>query len=180
MSASRLLSIATALFSIACAQAEAEPSAKDLHLGVKKWQILERESGPVDYYEVVADPQMPFIRAHYKPPTETAVLGYQIPDGDRQRARLLHWKWRVHNLPPGGDECVEGKGDSAAGVYLVWKGSMRVYTLKYVWSTVGQKGAVCDRKRSAFVARDKIILESGPPIGDWKDEELDLKAEFRR
>jgi hypothetical protein len=176
---SRLAFMAVAALSLAC-PAQGQPSSKELHLGVKKWQILERESGPVDYYAVIADPEMPYIQAHYKPPTETAVLGYMLADRDRPGARALRWKWRVHNLPPGGDECVDGKGDSAAGVFLVWKGSMRVYTLKYSWSTVGTKGAVCGKKRSAFVAREKIILESGGTLNVWLSEELDLKAEFRK
>ena len=172
----------TGLF-VACAAPTivgAHPAGKELRLELKKWQILERDSGPVNYYTLVPDPEMPYIRAHYKPPTETAILAYQVDDSDRSRIRGIRWKWRVLNLPPGGDECVENKGDSAAGVYVVWKRGLRVYTLKYAWSTVGKKGAICDRKRTAFVARDKIIFESGGALNTWVPEELDLKAEFRK
>jgi hypothetical protein len=180
MPTTRILLVALALSAAACAAAKAQSSSSpELHLGVKKWQILERESGPVNYYEVVADPEMPFIRAHYKPPVETAILAYMVADEDRPRARGLRWKWRVHNLPPGGDECVEARGDSAAGVFVVWKRGLRVYTLKYAWSTVGKKGAICMRKRTAFVAREKTHLESGGQLNVWVGEELDLKAEFR-
>jgi hypothetical protein len=176
----RVILLAAAALSLACTRAQGEPASKELHLGVKKWQILERESGPVDYYAVVADPEMPYIRAHYKPPVEPAILAYMVADEDRPRARGLRWKWRVHNLPPGGDECVEERGDSAAGVFVVWKRGMRVYTLKYSWSTVGKKGAICNRKRTPFVAREKIHLESGGQLDVWQSEELDLKAEFRK
>jgi hypothetical protein len=120
------------------------------------------------------------IRAHYKPPVEPAILAYRVAEEDRPRARGLRWKWRVANFPPGGDECVEDRGDSAAGVFVVWKRGMRVYTLKYSWSTVGKKGAICSRKRTPFVAREKIHLESGGQVNVWQSEELDLRAEFRK
>jgi hypothetical protein len=180
---SRAILVVTFGIATACADKDAHgesTSTKDLKLGVKKWKILERESGPVDYYAVVVDAEGAYLRAHYKPPTETAVLGYMLEDDDRSRVRSLKWRWRVHNLPPGGDECVDGKGDSAAGVFLVWKRGLRVYTLKYVWSTVGKKGDICSKKRSATVAREKITLETGGPLKTWVNEELDLKAEFRK
>jgi hypothetical protein len=73
---------------------------------------------------------------------------------------------------------VDGHGDSAAVVYLTWKHGLKYYTLKYVWSAVGTKGAVCDKKRNPFVAQDTIILESGGPLETWKNEQIDLKREF--
>jgi len=83
-------------------------------------------------------------------------------------------------LPHGGDECKRGKADSAAVVYVSWKRGLRYYTLKYVWSAVGARGAVCDKKRNPLVAQDTIILESGAPLGEWKPVNVDLRAEFRQ
>jgi hypothetical protein len=161
------------------AQAASVPPGA-LDLDVTHWKIVERESGPVNYYQTVADPSLPFVHARYTPPTATAVLGIQIGDSDRQRARGLSWQWRAVTLPKGGDECADGKGDSAAVVYVTWKKTLKWFTLKYVWSSVGQKGAVCDRKRSPFVAQDTVILQSGGPLGAWRSEQIDLKQEFRR
>jgi len=101
-------------------------------------------------------------------------------DADRERARTLKWSWRAVTLPSGGNECANGKGDSAAVVYATWKRGLRYYTLKYVWSAVGPKGAVCDQKRNPFVAQDTVVLESGGPLGEWRTESVDLKAEFRK
>ncbi len=83
-------------------------------------------------------------------------------------------------MPRDGDECAPGKGDSAAVVYVTWKHALRYYTLKYVWSAVGTKGRVCDKKRNPFVAQDTVILESGAPLDVWRTETLDLKSEFRK
>jgi hypothetical protein len=150
-------------------------------IGANAWQIVKRESGPVNYYAVTTDEtQRPFVRATYRPPMKTAVLGYQVADGDRRRIAKVRWKWRAIQLPNGGDECVSGKGDSAAVVYVTWKRGLRYYALKYVWSAVGERGKTCDGKRNPFVAQDTIILETGGPLGVWRDEEIDLAAEFRK
>jgi hypothetical protein len=108
------------------------------------------------------------------------VLGYEISDHDRQNAAKLSWSWRAVTLPKGGNECRAGKGDSAAVVYVTWRRGLRWYALKYVWSAVGRKGSICDRKRNPFVAQDTIILQTGGPLQVWKNEVIDLKAEFRK
>jgi len=151
-----------------------------VNLDVTHWQVVKRDSGPVNYYQVVNDPVLPFVHAHYAPPLATTVLGFQVADNDRKRATSVAWQWRAVTLPRGGDECADGRTDSAAVVYLTWKRTFRYFTLKYVWSAVGRRGAVCDRKRNLFVAQDTIILESGPPLGAWRSEEVDLKVEFRK
>jgi hypothetical protein len=174
-----VLVVLAALIDPSSGQAQAAPDAP-LNLDVTRWQLVRRESGPVNYYQVVNDPSMPFVHARYTPPEATAVLGVQIGDADRKLARAVTWQWRAVTLPQGGDECADGKGDSAAVVYLTWKRTLKWYTLKYVWSSVGQRGAVCARKRSPFVSQDTIILESGGPLGVWRTEEIDLRQEFRR
>ena len=150
----------------------------DLVIGPQAWRILKRDSGPVNYYTQVTEPDRTYIHARYEPGMKTAVLGFQIPEEDYQ-ARKVRWSWRAVTLPLGGDECASGREDSAAVVYLTWKRGLRYYTLKYVWSSVGPRGKTCDTKRNPFVAQDTIILESGAPLGTWLTEEIDLPASFR-
>ena len=149
-------------------------------LPVADFRVVERESGPTNYYRLFKDADPPFIRAEYHPPYETTVLGVQIPDADRASARALSWRWRAVTLPKGGNECEAGKGDSAAVVYVSWRRTLRWYALKYVWSAVGPKGAVCDKKSNPFMAQDTVVLQSGAPLNAWRSERIDLKAEFRR
>lgn len=149
-------------------------------LPVAAFKVVERESGPTNYYKVYRDADPPFIRAEYHPPFETTVLGVEVPDGDRSSARALSWRWRAMTLPKGGNECQSGKGDSAAVVYISWRRTLRWYALKYVWSAVGPKGAVCDKKSNPFAAQNTVVLETGAPLGEWKTEHIDLKAEFRK
>jgi hypothetical protein len=165
---------------LACAgQAHAADVRRELAIGVDLWRVVPRESGPDDYYAVVRGSPTSFIRGWYHPPERTAVLGFQVPVEDRSRVRTVRWTWRPLAFPRGGDECKDGRQDSAAVVYLIFRRALRWYTLKYVWSSVGPKGGICDRKRGIFSTQDTIILESGGPVGVWKTEEVDLKSQFR-
>jgi hypothetical protein len=157
------------------------PSApREVSIDPGQWRVVERDSGPVNYYAVVRDPPWPFVRARYRPPMATTVLGWQAPDAVRPGARLLRWKWRAEAFPRGGNECERGQGDSAAVVYATWKSGLRWLTIKFVWSSVGPLGTTCDRKRNPFMAQDTVVLESGGALDQWKDESVDLRAEFRR
>ena len=149
-------------------------------LPVAAFRVVERESGPTNYYRLFKDADPPFIRAEYRPPFETTVLAVQVPDAERASVRVLSWRWRAVTLPKGGNECQAGKGDSAAVIYASWKRGLRWYTLKYVWSAVGPKGAVCDKKSNPFVAQKTVVLETGAPLNVWKTERVDLKTEFRK
>lgn len=139
---------------------------------------MERASGPVNYYSVLPGPPA-HVHSRYEPGLKTAVVGYEAKPW-QTRATRLRWRWRAVELPSGGDECRDGKGDSAAVVYVSWKRGLRYYTLKYVWSAVGARGAVCDKKRNPFLAQDTVIVESGAPLNEWKSVSLDLPAEFRK
>ncbi|HEY3252699.1 MAG TPA: DUF3047 domain-containing protein [Polyangiaceae bacterium] len=149
-------------------------------LPVAAFRVVERESGPTNYYRLHKDADPPFIRAEYHPPYETAVMAVQVADADRASARVLSWRWRALALPNGGNECQAGKGDSAAVIYVSWRRGLRWYTLKYVWSAVGPKGAVCDKKSNPFVAQNTVVLQTGAPLNEWRSERIDLKAEFRK
>lgn len=157
----------------------APPPLKDTRLSVQRWRVVERESGPVNYYTLFDKSAPPHIRGHYRPGFRTTVLGHPIDEADRSSARRLRWSWRAIRLPKGGNECEKDKSDSAAVVYVTWRRTLRWYTLKYVWSASAPKGAICGKKRSAFVAQDTVVLRSGGPLDAWQNEEIDLRAAFR-
>lgn len=179
----RLLSVSSAVAgsAVVLASAPAVAEAREVAVDPGQWRVVERESGPDDYYSVVREPGLAYVRARYRPPMKTAVIGWQLPDAARSSARTLRWRWRAEAFPRGGNECGDkSKADSAAVVYVTWRRALKWYTLKYVWSSVGPLGWTCDRKRSPFTAQDTVILESGGALDQWKDEEIDLRAEFRR
>ena len=143
------------------------------------FRIIDRESGPNNYYTLTAPPDR-HIHAEYRPPFKTAVLGYEIPERFRHSVAGMRWSWRAVVLPSGGNECATGKGDSAAVVYVTWKRGLRWYTLKYVWSTAAPKGRTCASKRNMFVAQATVVVESGAPIGEWRTVNIVPDDEFRK
>ena len=157
----------------------AGPPLAETKLDVHSFRVVESYSGPVSYYKLVEDPDGAYIRAVYRPPLETVTLAVEVPDALRQSTKLVRWKWRAQELPRKGNECAPGLGDSAAVVYISWKRGLKWYSIKYVWSTDGPKGAICDQKRNLFVVQDTVVLESGGPTNVWKEEQIDPSAEFR-
>jgi hypothetical protein len=172
--------LGTALLGAGVAVAPRAAAAPGIVVDARAWRLVESESGPVNYYRVTTEAGSTFLRSRYVTPLKTAVMGWQVPEAERSRARRVSWSWRARVLPKGGDECKQGMGDSAAVVYVTWKRTLRYYTLKYVWSAVSTQGSVCAKKRNPFVAQDTVVLESGAPLHVWKQVDLDLHAEFRR
>jgi hypothetical protein len=150
-----------------------------LRAAVEQWRIIDSQSGPVNYYAILRDGPLSFVRGSYQPPNKKAVLGFEVPEARRGRLRRLDWSWRAIKFPVKGDECVREKGDSPAVLYVTWRRFLRWYSLKYVWSTTRKPGTVCDRRRNTFVAQDTVVLQSGGPPGVWKHESIDLAREFR-
>ena len=152
----------------------------EVDIDPRTFEVLKRDSGPINYYSFVEDREGGYLHADYKPGYKTTVLAYALPENHRRDVARVRWRWRAEALPAGGNECQSGKTDSAAVVYLTWKRGLRWYALKYVWSSVGPRGAVCDQKRNPFVAQDTVILESGGPLNEWRTVDLDPDEEFRK
>jgi len=158
----------------------APPDLRAFPIDVREFKVLQRDSGPRNYYRVVAEPPLLLIRGVYSPPLQTVTLFAPLPDELRRGVRLMRFRWRALVLPRGGNECIEGHADSAANVYVTWKRGLRWYSLKLAWSAEAPAGATCNTQRNPFVASDSIILRSGPPTGIWHEEEIDPDALFRQ
>ncbi len=151
-----------------------------LRLDVRQFRPVSESSGRDDYYRVVTDEEGVYLRSEYRPPYASMVRGYQIDEPARRAYGRLRWRWRAQVLPSGGNECIRGHGDSAAAVLVTWKSGLKLYVLKYVWSTEAEKGAVCHKHDGFLRNQRSIILESGGPVGAWVQEEIVLDEEFRR
>ncbi|MBI3769656.1 MAG: DUF3047 domain-containing protein [Deltaproteobacteria bacterium] len=95
---------------------------------------------------------------------------------------LLAWRWRVAELPDGADEREAATNDSAAGVYVVFKGSLGGLlprAIKYVWSTREPPGTTIPSPRYPNVRI--VVLETGPSErGTWKTETVNVAEDYRR
>ncbi len=178
--------VAALLLSRCAASASAEPRAdasaspSEVKLDVRGFQVVERDSGPISYYQVIEEEGVWMVRARYRPPLETVTLGMEMPEKLRSQIKRLRWRWRVLVFPNGADECRPGKSDSAAAVFVTFKRGLKYYIIKYAWSSETPKGAVCNKKRNLFLVRDTVILESNGTVNTWIAEEIDPRAEFVR
>lgn len=91
---------------------------------------------------------------------------------------LLQWRWRVSQLPTGGDERTKKTNDSAAAVYVVFDSTIVPRAIKYVWSAtlpVGSKFQSPEYWR-AYV----VVLQSGPSEdGQWRQETINFYEDYK-
>lgn len=95
-----------------------------------------------------------------------------------QEFPFLQWRWRVLQLPPGGDESRKETHDSAAGVYVIFDNTILPRIIKYVWSTTLP---MATRIANPLYGRGKIVvLESGDSnLGQWRQETVDFAQDYR-
>jgi len=95
---------------------------------------------------------------------------------------VLSWRWRIAEVPAGSDERVAETNDSAAGVYVVFKGSfggLVPRALKYVWSAREPRGAAFPSP--GYSTAQIVVLESGTEAaGQWRTETVNIAADYRR
>jgi len=176
--ATRMSFLAVAMLAIAPA-VQAEESPRGVPLDLHAFRVLERDSGPRNYYRVVDDKSGGYIRGSYGPWLQTVTLFAPVPDDLHRGVHRIRFRWRALVLPRGGNECVGGRGDGAANVYVTWKRGLRWYSVKLDWSTEAPEGKTCNSTRNPFVASDTVILRSGGPTGVWREEEIDPDALYR-
>ncbi len=91
---------------------------------------------------------------------------------------LLRWRWRVDQLPSGGNERVAKTNDSAAAVYVIFDNRLLPRTIKYVWSATLPVGTHVD---SPVYWRAKVVvLQSGSSgLGEWRQEVVNFYQDYR-
>ncbi len=90
----------------------------------------------------------------------------------------LRWRWRVLQLPPGGNEGRKETHDSAAGVYVIFDNPIFPRILKYVWSTTVPVGT--QLQNPLYWRAQIIVLRSGEAgLGEWRQETVNFYQDYR-
>jgi hypothetical protein len=91
----------------------------------------------------------------------------------------LKWKWRVLQLPTGGDERFKETGDSAAGIYVLFEGLFRPNTIKYVWSASLPQGTTTE---SPYNSKVKIVVlrNQNSSLAEWIPETVNVYDDYKR
>jgi hypothetical protein len=162
------------------------------------WQLLrfprvERASR----YQPVEVDGVPAVRAESE--CSASALLLPVEDVDLRRTPLLRWRWRVERRLDLADERRKEGDDFAARVYLMfrfdparasWLERARrrvaevVYgqeipgnAINYVWSSREPSGAVWD---NPYTASSKMGSLGAGPLPEWRSEEVDVWADYRR
>ena len=142
------------------------------------WHWLPRDNNKEKLYTVVEEDGNRYLKARDR--------GASVIIGKRFRWNVheypyLSWRWRVHALPPGGDERYTETNDSAAGVYVTFSRNFLGIpkSIKYVWSTTLPVGTTSRRKG---IGRPWVIVaRSGKPDRDgWYTEIFNVLEAYRK
>ena len=97
-------------------------------------------------------------------------------DVDPYEMRYLTWRWRVAELPAGGDFRHSWTDDQAAQV-MVGFSDRRV--LSYIWDTTAPKGTMQHASSIPLVHIFAVVCESGAvDVNRWLPETRDVAADY--
>jgi hypothetical protein len=141
-----------------------------------QWQVRGDEADARIVYRVAEEGGNRFLhaRAEKKQDVQIGLTHTFQP----QEFPVVRWRWRVTQLPPGGDERSANTNDSAAGVYVVFDNRLMPRVIKYVWSSTLPVGTRLD---SPMYWRAKVVvLQSGPSaLGEWRQETVNCYQDYK-
>jgi len=99
-------------------------------------------------------------------------------DIDPARTPILTWRWKVTQLPSGGDFRSSATDDEAAQVLVGFSGR-RVLT--YIWDTTAPRGAMQPVRSLPLLHVFAFVCESGAASANrWVSENRNVAADFER
>jgi Protein of unknown function (DUF3047) len=100
----------------------------------------------------------------------TDVDPYQLP--------YLTWRWKVTQLPAGGDFRHTATDDQAAQLLVAFANR---HILSYIWDSTAPKGTMEQASGNPLLRIYVIVCESGPAqAGKWIPEARDVVADYQR
>jgi hypothetical protein len=99
-------------------------------------------------------------------------------DVDPSRMPYLSWRWKVTQLPQGGDFRHSTTDDQAAQVLIAFS-DRRV--LSYIWDSSAPKGAMVNASSIPLVRVFAVVCESGAAEANrWVAESRNIAADYER
>jgi len=146
------------------------------------WQVRKRPGARAAMFRVEQDPKKGTAWLRMEADNATASLVIRLNALDLKAAPMLRWRWRVTELPKGGDGRLPTVDDQAIGIYIQsYEFGVR-RTIAYRWETetpVGTEGAV---SYAGGLARVKWIClrNKDSANGKFLVETRNVAADFQR
>jgi len=94
---------------------------------------------------------------------------------------IMRWRWRVHNLPPGGDGRRPDKDDQALVVYVGF-GTLIRKSVAYRWETETPPGTTGNISYAGGLVRVfwYCLNNKKSPVGQWVTEERNIAEDLKK
>jgi hypothetical protein len=139
----------------------------------KGWQVKEN-SGKADF-AVVKDGA---IRALQLRSAKTSFSIQKEVKVDLKQFPVLTWKWKVTDLPKGGDFRKSKTDDQAAQLFLAFS---KTQAIVYIWDTSAPQGVIGDASAPFFMTIKAVVLRSGnAELGKWISESRNVYEDYKK
>src|SRR5581483_11687904 len=139
------------------------------------WKVRGNQKEAQTIYRVMEEGGNRFLHAHAN---QQAIQIGLVWGFSPQEFPRLSWRWRVSQLPPGGDERRKETHDSAAGVYVIFDNPIFPRIIKYVWSSTVPVGTRL--QNPLYWRAQMVVVESGSAcLGEWKPETVNFYQDYK-
>ena len=108
---------------------------------------------------------------------------FKTVDFDIRQYPILTWRWKVTQLPEGGDVRKKETDDQAAQLYVQFPRfpqEVRSQIIGYVWDTTAPKGTILDSPSANPPPIKIVVLESGEEkLGQWVTEKRNVHEDYK-
>ena len=149
------------------------PAAWDVGKFPPDWQVKATHGKP----DVSVCPEADSSCLHFRSARSSFALEHPV-DVDLTRLPYLTWRWKVAQLPGGGD-FRHGSTDDQAAQVLVAFDDRRV--ISYIWDTSAPKGSEMKTSFLPLVHVFSVVCESGyADVNRWISENRNVAADYER
>jgi hypothetical protein len=137
------------------------------------WE-LKVKSGKAAF-EVMRDGDIPAL--HLKSMDSSYSVQGKV-NVDVKRYPVLSWKWKVTQLPKGGDFRRSKSDDQAAQLFLAFTETKAIV---YIWDTTAPQGLMESTSPVPFMTVKVVVVRSGPAeLGKWVTETRNVYEDYKK
>ncbi len=139
----------------------------------KGWQVKEK-SGKADF-AVIKDGGTHALRLRSAKTSFSIQKEVKI---DLKQFPILTWKWKITDLPAGGDFRKSGTDDQAAQLFLAFS---KTQAIVYIWDTTAPQGVIGNASAPFFMTIKAVVVRSGPSeTGKWITEQRNVYEDYKK
>ncbi|NTW60415.1 MAG: DUF3047 domain-containing protein [Nitrospirae bacterium] len=137
------------------------------------WE-LKVKSGKAAF-DVMRDGDIPAL--HLKSTDSSFSLQGEV-NVDVKRYPVLSWKWKVTQLPKGGDFRKSRADDQAAQLFVAFT---KTKAIVYIWDTTAPQGLMESTSPAPFMTVKVVVVRSGPSeLGKWIAETRNVYEDYKK